>query len=298
MTTRGAVAGTTALFVATQALALTLSGPVGASGLVLDPGDGGAATGLAAVVAGLALGSLLVLAIVRFGLPPMVVRAVLVGSFGVAIALVARAALPVGWALAVALALGAVAAVWVHPEWYVVDAVTVAAVAGVAALLGMSLGRAAVLALLVGMAVYDAFAVYRSGHMLTLADAAAGLGAPTMFVVPTERGVSARNITGVDPDAAGDGGAFAVLGAGDALFPAVLAVAGLGVGAAVAGPVTLPALGAVAGSLVGMAALQALVHARPGVHAGLPFLDGGAIAGYLVAGAASGVPLARALGLG
>ncbi len=58
----------------------------------------------------------------------------------------------------------------------------------------------------------------------------------------------------------------------------------------------LPALAALVGTHVGLAGLLWLVaKGRP--HAGLPLLNGGAIAGYLVGALAAGVPLVEALGL-
>jgi presenilin-like A22 family membrane protease len=60
---------------------------------------------------------------------------------------------------------------------------------------------------------------------------------------------------------------------------------------------TLPALTAIIGTLAGLAVLLTLVS-RGRAHAGLPLLNGGAIAGYLVGALLAGVPLVTALGLG
>jgi presenilin-like A22 family membrane protease len=61
-------------------------------------------------------------------------------------------------------------------------------------------------------------------------------------------------------------------------------------------PAPLPALTAMVGTLAGLVALLWLVT-RGRAHAGLPLLNGGAIAGYLLGALASGLTLAEALGL-
>jgi presenilin-like A22 family membrane protease len=92
------------------------------------------------------------------------------------------------------------------------------------------------------------------------------------------------------------------IGLGDAVIPTVLVASGgfflrgraptLVEGMAL----NLPALGGMVGTTVGLLALLYLVlEGRP--HAGLPLLNGGAIAGYLLGALAAGVPLAVALGL-
>ena len=92
------------------------------------------------------------------------------------------------------------------------------------------------------------------------------------------------------------------IGLGDAVIPTVLvASAGfflsgvptLGVpGVAL----TLPAATAMLGTFLGLAVLLRMVLAGR-AHAGLPLLNGGAIAGYLVGALASGLSLTQALGL-
>lgn len=301
-----AVAGTLGLFVATELLAVALAGEFRDAGITYAPGGptggGGAAAspllglgGLVPIVLGVALGTLLVLGIVHYDLDPRLVRLLMIGSLSAALALVfvavARVSLGVGLGLAAVVA----SVVWIHPEWYVLDAVVLVAVAGVAGLLGTSLGPFAALVALVSMAAYDAYSVYGSGHMLTLADSAAAMGAPTMFVVPTERGATTADVDGVA--AAGEPtGPVAFLGAGDALFPGLFVVAALGVGAPVVGPLTIPAVGALLGSVTGLLGLQWWTTTRGGVHAGLPPLSAGTLGGYLAGVLLAGVPVVSAVG--
>jgi presenilin-like A22 family membrane protease len=102
------------------------------------------------------------------------------------------------------------------------------------------------------------------------------------------------------PDSAFERDAF-FIGLGDAVMPAVLvASAGFfapgGVEALVSGlALTLPALTAMIGTIAGLLVLMYQV-AKGQAHAGLPLLNGGAIAGYLGGSLLAGVPLVTALG--
>jgi presenilin-like A22 family membrane protease len=92
------------------------------------------------------------------------------------------------------------------------------------------------------------------------------------------------------------------IGLGDAVIPTVLVASAAffldaGPTFSVAGvSANLPALGAIAGTMAGLAVLLWLVL-KGRAHAGLPLLNGGAIAGYLVGALAAGVALVDALGL-
>ncbi len=94
------------------------------------------------------------------------------------------------------------------------------------------------------------------------------------------------------------------IGLGDAVIPTVLvASAGFFLPQSVPAvdlfgfPVALPALTAAAGTIVGLVILLRMVL-KGRAHAGLPLLNGGTIAGYLVGALASGLSLVQALGLG
>lgn len=263
---RGAV-GIGVLFLAVQVLALAAAPRLAGSGV--SYGSGGDA--LVPLVLGLAVGTVLSLAVVRYGTSRRLVRGMMLVSLGAAqwFALSAFVGPVAG---AVAAAAGTILA-WRVPRPAVRNAVAVVGVAGGAALFGASLDPTYAAGALVIAAAYDAYAVYGSGHMLDMADASADLRVPSMFVVPTDDGYD-------DATATVSGGgrpAATLLGAGDALFPALL-TASVGVAA----PGTLAAAAPLLGSLVGLAALQVYVHRVRGVHAGLPFVNGGAIAGWLV----------------
>ncbi|SEH10756.1 Signal-peptide peptidase, presenilin aspartyl protease [Natronorubrum sediminis] len=82
-----------------------------------------------------------------------------------------------------ALAVGA--ALLVYPEWYVIDATGIVLGAGAAALFGISFGLLPAILLLSILAIYDAISVYRTEHMLDLAEGVMDLKIPVVLVVPT-----------------------------------------------------------------------------------------------------------------
>src|SRR5206468_12217210 len=70
------------------------------------------------------------------------------------------------------------------PEWYVVDTIGFVTAAGVTAILGISFGAIPAILLLVALAFYDAWAVYRTKHMITLADELTSQRLPILLVIP------------------------------------------------------------------------------------------------------------------
>jgi len=88
------------------------------------------------------------------------------------------------------------------------------------------------------------------------------------------------------------------IGLGDAVMPTVLvaSAAHFSPAPAVFAGVSLPALVAAVGTLVGLLVLMRFVL-RGRAHAGLPLLNGGAIAGYLAGALLAGIPLVEALGV-
>ena len=104
-----------------------------------------------------------------------------------------------------------------------------------------------------------------------------------------------------EPDAFGRDAFF--IGLGDAVIPTILVASAAffqpGGAALLSVPgvaLTLPALGAMVGTLAGLLALMWMVL-EGRAHAGLPLLNGGAIAGYLAGALLAGVALVEALGL-
>jgi presenilin-like A22 family membrane protease len=177
----------------------------------------------------------------------------------------------------------------VYPEWYVVDVVGLLTAAGAAALFGVSLAVLPTLLLLVALIAYDYIAVYKTKHMLTLAEGVTDLNLPILFVLPTKLNYSyIRNKAKIKELKEGERETF-IMGLGDTVMPTILAVsANVFIDAPGIGPVNFPALGTVLGTLVSHGALMYYVlKGKP--MAGLPFLCTGAIVGFAVGCAIVGV---------
>ena len=78
----------------------------------------------------------------------------------------------------------------IRPEWYIVNTVGVLVGAGVIVMLGVTFVPTLIVIFMVLAAIYDAWAVYRSKHMLDLADTMIGLNLPILLVAPQESGYS------------------------------------------------------------------------------------------------------------
>ncbi|MFA6224800.1 MAG: presenilin family intramembrane aspartyl protease PSH [Methanoregula sp.] len=180
------------------------------------------------------------------------------------------------------LGLLATALLYKYPEWYVIDVLGILMSAGVASIFGVSLDVLPVVILLILLAVYDGIAVYKTKHMITLAEGVMDLKTPILFVIPKRRDYSFIK-EGIGK--LGDGGersAF-IIGIGDLIMPSILVVSAnvFLKGAKLGGIINLPALGAIIGSLAGLCVLMHFVMSgKP--QAGLPPLNGGTILGFLV----------------
>ncbi|MCL9815301.1 presenilin family intramembrane aspartyl protease PSH [Natranaeroarchaeum aerophilus] len=337
-----AVVGTVALFVLVQLGALALVEPFQQAEYqaVEDPSD---PANSALFFAVLLVATGVMLAVIKYE-AEWLIRASVIGVSGMLTWYVLNAVVPGGAVAGVPLgllpilaALGVIAGLIYHPEWYVIDTAGVLMGAGAAGMFGISFGLLPAIAFLVVLAVYDAISVYKTKHMLTLADGVMGQKIPVLLVIPTslsysfreagageemtddataDGGEGTRDIseTEVDADApeagtsvdeADDGVRDALfIGLGDAVMPAILiASAAFFIPTEVAPgfdlPVVamnIPALGAMIGTIVGLVILLRMVL-EGRAHAGLPLLNGGAIAGYLLGALASGLTLMQALGI-
>lgn len=156
-----------------------------------------------------------------------------------------------------------------YPEWYVLDATGLIIGGGAAAIFGISLGVLPVLLLMIILAVYDAIAVYKTKHMVALAESVIDLRMPVLFVLPRRLDFSLLKGSEMEE------GFF--MGLGDAIIPSVLVVSSYATFASVS---VAPAVGALFGTLLGYAVLS-LFAGRGKPHAGLPFLNSGAILGFV-----------------
>jgi presenilin-like A22 family membrane protease len=172
--------------------------------------------------------------------------------------------------------------VFIYPEWYVLDVTGLLIGGGAAAIFGISLGIFPVLLLMIILAVYDAIAVYKTKHMVALAESVIDLRMPVLFVLPRKCNFSLlrKRLKGLQDQGADSRGsemedAF-IMGLGDAIIPTLLVVASSVRYAHIA-----PALGALIGTLAGYAALSSFAG-RGKPHAGLPLLNSGAILGFAI----------------
>jgi presenilin-like A22 family membrane protease len=176
-----------------------------------------------------------------------------------------------------------------YPEWYVIDGLGILIGAGVAAIFGASLDVWPVIILLVLLAVYDAISVYKTKHMITLAEGVIDLKTPILFVIPKRRDYSFIK-EGIGKLSDGGERAAFIIGMGDMIMPSILVVSAnvFLKGAKLAGVINLPALGAIVGSVAGMGVLLYFVMSgKP--QAGLPPLNGGTILGFVAGLAAMGM---------
>ena len=85
---------------------------------------------------------------------------------------------------ALILSIGMMAALIMRPEWYVINTVGILVGAGTITMLGVSFVPWIIIIFMVLAAIYDAWAVYKSKHMLELADTMVNLELPVMLVAP------------------------------------------------------------------------------------------------------------------
>lgn len=324
------------VFLVVQLGALALVPDFSEAGLQATP-DPADPTNTVVYVGAILVMTALMLAAFRYG-GDIVVKLVILGTSGMLSWYVFAELLPGPVAIAAAALVPVL--LWVHPEWYVLDATGAVIGAAAAGVFGISFGLLPALLLLTVLAVYDAISVYQTEHMLDLASGVMDLNIPVVLVFPltldysvfdgdatfadddTDSETALANDTDNDAtatdgettatdgagesiaDATDDGsrGVFFV-GLGDAVMPTVLVASAAffspapSLGVPFVPGLNLPALLGMGGTFVGLAVLLRMVFAGE-AHAGLPLLNGGTIAGYLLGSVVSGVSLVTALGLG
>ena len=196
--------------------------------------------------------------------------------------------------LGVLVALVLMVLLYVHSEWYVVNTVGVLVGSGVIVMLGVAFVPTLIIFFMIAAAIYDAWAVYKSKHMLDLADTMIGLRLPILLVAPQEKGysfvdetTSMKQTNAPLPPSTSKGPVkkkskdAMFMGLGDVIFPGMLVLSAaqwLDHSGAVA-----VAISTLIGGLVGYFALMTYV-ARGRAQAGLPLLNGGSILGYIIGG--------------
>ncbi|CAI8225923.1 MAG: Uncharacterised protein [Methanobacteriota archaeon] len=201
----------------------------------------------------------------------------------------------------------------IRPEWYVVNTAGILVGAGVSVMLGVSFVPWLVIIFMIGMAIYDHWAVNGSKHMLTLADTMIDLKLPILLVAPkdkdysfldegdqvmTDRGseahveLSSESAEAIPtkpplkPVRKKKSADAMFMGLGDVIFPGILVISSMtflsgGAGFGIWSGPTMVAFGTLIGGLCGYMVLMTKV-ARGKPQAGLPLLNGGSILGYLI----------------
>jgi presenilin-like A22 family membrane protease len=316
-------AGIGLCYVATVLGGMALAGPAGDAGIAAfeNPGSVGNVGVFALYVL---LGTAVMLAAFRYGKGQELVRLFLVLVFSAMAANAVLLATGVGGVVDASSAFGGLpatplggvlvagfaAALWLYPEWWVIDVVGVLGGAVVIPMFGLGFSPLPLVVLLVAWAAYDAYAVYGSGHMKELASGVGTLKVPVVFVVPTERGASfrdaefpdlaAEDAAGAAADGAEDAAGEAADGAEDATGEAAADGAGQAVSASGDGggeadgddpvPVTLLGLGdAIIPGMLAVSAGNFLTDAPtlvPALNANAPALGAlvGGVAGLVALG--------------
>ncbi len=175
-----------------------------------------------------------------------------------------------------------------YPEWYVVDSVGLVMAIGATIILGVTFAILPAIVLLIVLGIYDAISVYKTKHMISLADSVIDLNLPVLLVIPKKWGYSFREKkprlkeqleSGTEREAM-------FMGLGDIVIPSLLIVSALsflpsgqsGIGIANS---LLVGIGTMIGILVGFSILMRFVM-KGNPQAGLPLLNSGAILGYMI----------------
>jgi len=272
------------LFVVIDLLALWVVGPFEAAGNVafLNPSD---PLNLAYFFSVLILFTVAILLIAKYGKKQWI-QWIILGSTGILDLYVFYPLLslvfPSEWSLGLSIALTAVILVLLvkYPEWYILDISAIITGVGAIAMLGISLTIFIVIILLIGISIYDAISVYKTKHMIDLADTLIDLKLPILFVIPKKRDYSLVKDQKSLKEKLKEGekrDAF-FMGTGDVVMPGILVASAFH---NLSSNGLLVAVSVMIGTLVGFALLMAFViKGKP--QAGLPFLCPGAILGYLV----------------
>jgi presenilin-like A22 family membrane protease len=186
---------------------------------------------------------------------------------------------------------------YVHSEWYVVNTVGILVGSGVIVMLGVSFVPTLIMVFMIAAAIYDAWAVYKSKHMLDLADTMMNLNLPILLVAPQDSDYSMRaerTTVHETPEEPADtvheaprervvakSNDAMLMGLGDVIFPGMLVLSTLQYVGGDDG--FIMAMTTLVGSLIGYSILMYFVG-KGQAQAGLPLLNGGAILGYIVGG--------------
>ncbi len=257
--------GMAVLLVLTQVIAVLLAAPFAASGIKAfqDPESMWNTVYFIILIIGF---TALILLVLKFG-GDKLVQFIMLAAVAVTMYYVMAVLLPYGY-VPIVITIALTVLLYIYPEWYILDATGLVIGGGAAAMFGISLGIIPVILLMILLAIYDAISVYKTKHMVSLAESIVDMRLPILFVLPRKRNFSIVKNS--------DMGEAFFMGLGDAIIPSMLVVS-----AFVNYTSAAPALGAALGTLAGYAVLSRIAG-RGKPHAGLPFLNSGAIIGFVI----------------
>ena len=257
--------GMAVLLVLTQVIAVLLAAPFAASGIKAfqDPESMWNIIYFIILIIGFTAVILLVL---KFG-GDKLVQFIMLAAVAVTMYYVMAVLVPYGY-IPIVITIALTLLLYIYPEWYILDATGLVIGGGAAAMFGISLDIRHVILLMILLAIYDAISVYKTKHMVSLAESIVDMRLPILFVLPRKRNFSIVKNS--------DMGEAFFMGLGDAIIPSMLVVS-----AFVNYTSAAPALGAALGTLAGYAVLSRIAG-RGKPHAGLPFLNSGAIIGFVI----------------
>ncbi|RUM34404.1 MAG: hypothetical protein DSY33_02205, partial [Archaeoglobus sp.] len=159
------------------------------------------------------------------------------------------------------------------PNWITIDIAAYFLAVGIISIFGISLAPIPVIALMLVLAIYDAVSVYKTKHMLSLAESVMSINVPMLFVVPTSREFKEGKLNDDERKAV-------FLGVGDVVIPNILvASAQRFTQSPVFFGLKVAAWFALLGGVLGLLILLTRFAKKP--QAGLPFLNLPTILGYL-----------------
>jgi presenilin-like A22 family membrane protease len=106
---------------------------------------------------------------------------------------------------------------WFFHNVFIHNIAMILTLAGVGAIMGLSLAPSTVIVILCVFSFYDIIAVYKTGHMIKMAESMIRSQAIFGFVVPETKSGLTEHISNVQP-----GEQFMILGSGDTVFPLLL----------------------------------------------------------------------------
>jgi presenilin-like A22 family membrane protease len=175
-----------------------------------------------------------------------------------------------------------------YPEWYVVDTVGLVMAIGAVVILGVTFAILPAVVLLIILAIYDAISVYKTKHMITLADSVIDLNLPVLLVIPKKLSYSYRKEKPRLKEQLEEGKEREAMfmGLGDIVIPSLLIVSAISFLPANSGFLglatnVLVGIGTMIGILIGFSVLMRFVL-KGNPQAGLPLLNSGALLGYAI----------------